>query len=158
MGQGEDEAKMNEIKLSEPTLYSLHYGQIDGLRRPAVASADGEGVPPGGQGVGVPDNALMRGFINEDLMMMAPGEGGLGQGEGGLDMMERQGDDGMMGWGEGAAGGGGGGGVPLFNVRASWLAGRPVWGDALVSLSRMTPTEVGDGRSHGLHNPGGSGG
>jgi hypothetical protein len=47
------------------------------------------------------------------------------------------------GGGSGGGGGGGGGGsAPRFNTRASWLAGRPVWGDALVSLSRMTPTQV----------------
>ncbi len=79
-GGGEErEASANEIKLSEPTLYSLHHLHFES-------------------------------------------GGGVGGGEG-----------------EGAEEGGA---PPALNVRASWLAGRPVWGDALVSLSRMTPTEV----------------
>ncbi|GBF89034.1 hypothetical protein Rsub_01533 [Raphidocelis subcapitata] len=109
-GARDAEAGANEIKLSEPTLYSLH-----------LYSPNGAGERSGGA-----EEAF--GAAAAELAA-AGGWGGEGFGDGGD--------------GDGGDGAEGGGGARRFNTRASWLAGRPVWGDALASLSRMTPTEVG---------------
>ncbi len=107
-GRQEDEVAGNEIRLSEPTLYSLHY------YTPRLLAAAGGGGDGEQGAIAGADAELRLGEFGEEEMAGGQEEG---------------------------AGSGAGG--PRFNVRASWLAGRPVWGDALVSLTRMTPTQVG---------------
>ncbi|KAI8472083.1 MAG: hypothetical protein J3K34DRAFT_519984 [Monoraphidium minutum] len=134
-GGGEGDTGANEIKLSEPTLYSLfHFHAAPGARRGAV------GQPPSAAAAGVElEGAAMGGGFGAAAELLGGGGGGGGEEGMGVEGESFE-EEGLGGELEGF---GGGGGAPRLNVRASWLAGCAVWGDALASLSRMTPTEVG---------------